>query len=110
MLNTIHSYRHIHFGALGQRGDRRVRRQHVIGQSTQSAPSHRCAAAFLPIATMNGPCHDGFIDSIAAADSILDNFGYSIASAADGKEWAPGDQHRAAPNAHLTAPWPMELG
>ena len=22
----------------------------------------------------------------------------------------PGDQHRTAPNAHLTAPWPMELG
>ena len=23
---------------------------------------------------------------------------------------APGDQHRTAPNAHPTAPWPMELG
>ena len=26
------------------------------------------------------------------------------------KERAPGDQHRTNPNAHLTAPWPMELG
>ena len=28
----------------------------------------------------------------------------------DPKERAPGDQHRTTPNAHLTAPWPMELG
>ena len=28
----------------------------------------------------------------------------------DPKGGAPEDQHRTAPNAHLTAPWPMGLG
>ncbi len=28
----------------------------------------------------------------------------------DPKERAPGDQHRIAPTAHLTTPWPMGLG
>ena len=28
----------------------------------------------------------------------------------DPKDGAPEDQHRTAPNAHLTAPWPMGLG
>ena len=28
----------------------------------------------------------------------------------DPKGGAPGDQHRTAPNAHPTAPWPMGLG
>ena len=28
----------------------------------------------------------------------------------DPKGRAPKDQHRTAPNAHLTAPWPMGLG
>ena len=34
----------------------------------------------------------------------------STTSAAIQNTLPPGDQHRTAPNAHLTAPWPMELG
>ena len=84
--------------------------------SSRPARSRSCQAQQAPPARSRSPPPSLFLSPSPFLFSFPSFFlsgpihrGFAYYLRCERKERAPGDQHRSTPNAHLIAPWPMEL-